>query len=198
MNKTLNLDDYKFAPVIRHNGEWKVLDLTDGYDIRDSSSELRGIGRYNEKRKNMYTTPLFEGGRNIHIGIDLWAPAGEPVYAFFDGEIAYAEDNNEEGNYGPTIVTRHLFNETELFALYGHLSRESLNKITTGQNIAIGEKLAELGGPEENGGWAPHLHFQLSLKDPGKADMPGVVAEENRDEALQTYPDPRLVLGELY
>lgn len=198
MNKTLNLDDYKFAPVIRHNGEWKVLDLTDGYDIRDSSSELRGIGRYNEKRKNMYTTPLFEGGRNIHIGIDLWAPAGEPVYAFFDGEIAYAEDNNEEGNYGPTIVTRHLFNETELFALYGHLSRTSLKKITTGQNIAKGEKLAELGGPEENGGWAPHLHFQLSLKDPGKADMPGVVAEENRDEALQTYPDPRLVLGELY
>ena len=198
MNKTLNVDDYDFAPVIRHNGEWKVLDLTEGYDFRESSPEQRGIGRYNEKRKNMYTTPLFRGGRDIHMGIDLWAPAGEPVYVFYEGEIAYAEDNDEEGNYGPTIVTLHKIDRTDLFALYGHLSRESLKGITTGLKITKGEKLAELGGPEENGGWAPHLHFQLSLKDPGKADMPGVVTEENREEALQTYPDPQLVLGELY
>ncbi|HET6528601.1 MAG TPA: hypothetical protein VFG39_07595, partial [Balneolaceae bacterium] len=59
-------------------------------------------------------------------------------------------------------------------------------------------KIAEIGTEEVNGGWAPHLHFQLSVDDPGKADLPGVVSDDEREQALELYPDPRLVLGELY
>ena len=55
-----------------------------------------------------------------------------------------------------------------------------------------------MGAHDENGGWEPHLHFQLSYQEPETHDMPGVVAPSDRDEALQIYPDPRLVLGALY
>ena len=55
-----------------------------------------------------------------------------------------------------------------------------------------------MGDKHENGGWEPHLHFQLSLIEPTTHDMPGVVNPKNRDAALQNYPDPRLVMGSIY
>ena len=55
-----------------------------------------------------------------------------------------------------------------------------------------------MGDKHENGGWESHLHFQLSINEPETHDMPGVVDPQNRDEALENYPDPRLVLGPIY
>ena len=58
--------------------------------------------------------------------------------------------------------------------------------------------MQKAGSEEVNGGWPPHVHFQLSLKEPETHDMPGVVEQEARESALEIYPDPRLVLGLLY
>jgi len=55
-----------------------------------------------------------------------------------------------------------------------------------------------MGKKHENGGWEPHVHFQLSLVEPVVPDLPGVVARADREQALIDYPDPRLVLGALY
>jgi hypothetical protein len=38
----------------------------------------------------------------------------------------------------------------------------------------------------------------LSINEPETHDMPGVVNPENREMALEKYPDPRLVLGPIY
>jgi murein DD-endopeptidase MepM/ murein hydrolase activator NlpD len=175
-----------------------VIDLSEKYDPEYLSSVEWGIGKYNEKRLGMYTAPQYRNHRNIHMGIDIWAAAGSSVYTFWDGVIAYMYDHRQDGNYGPTIVTRHMIEGKELFALYGHLSRESLRFVFIGQEVVRGQKIAELGVKEVNGGWAPHLHFQLSVEDPGEADMPGVIADEDRAEALRLYPDPRMILGKLY
>jgi len=179
-------------------GKMEVLDLSEGYDPEFLASKEWTIGKYNEKRRNMYSAPQFEKSRCIHMGIDIWTRAGAPVYAFYEGRIAYVGDNNRKGDYGGTIVTVHQIGNEELFALYGHLSKKSLSTAKMNREIDKGEQIAELGTPEENGGWPPHLHFQLSWENPGEADMPGVVAEEDREWALKTYPDPRMVLGELY
>ena len=48
------------------------------------------------------------------------------------------------------------------------------------------------------GGWEPHLHFQLSWEEPTGNDMPGVVSRDDREWALEKYPDPRIVLGRIY
>ena len=61
-----------------------------------------------------------------------------------------------------------------------------------------GEIVGWIGGKEENGGWEPHLHFQLSWSDPMTHDMPGVVDPKDRSDALAKYPDPRIVLGPIY
>lgn len=197
----MNLSDYDFAKVMNYPddpNELYVFDFSKGYDADLIRTKEWGIGRYNERREDMYDTPLFGGKRNVHIGIDIWAKVGAPVFSFYDGEIAYLRDNDQPGDYGPTVVIAYELNDTVLYALYGHLSKASLQMVSIGEQIKRGQQIAELGDREVNGGWEPHLHFQLSMEDPGEADMPGVVAEEERAEALEKYPDPRLVLGDLY
>lgn len=198
---SMNLSDYDFAPVMNYPDdpqEFHVFDFTQGYDPESIPNQGWGIGRYNEKRVNMYETSLFGGERNVHMGIDIWAEAGKPVFSFYDGQVAYLRENDQPGDYGPTIIIAYELNDITLFALYGHLSKESLQMVSIGERVKKEQKIAELGNSEVNGGWAPHLHFQLSTEDPGEADMPGVVAEEDRTQALEKYPDPRLVLGDLY
>lgn len=194
----LNLSNHTFAPVMDYPDGMYVFDLSQSYDPQFIASKEWGIGKYNEQRMTMYTAPQYEGQRNIHMGIDIWAAKGKSVYIFADGEVAYMADNREPGNYGPTIVTRHEIEGQGFFALFGHLSRESLEMVFVGQELSRGQKIAELGSEDVNGGWVPHLHFQLSVQDPGEADLPGVVSEADRDEALKRYPDPRLVLGDIY
>jgi len=172
------------------------IDLTKGFDISFLKNGW-GIGGYNEIRPNMYIAPQYKNERNIHMGVDIWAPAGEPVFSPLDGVIAYKANHKEDGNYGVTIVLRHSINGKELYALYGHLSLQSFKLCKTGKNIRAGEIIGWLGDESENGNWLPHLHYQLSWNDPGEADMPGVVSVKYRDRALQVYPDPEDVLGSL-
>jgi peptidoglycan LD-endopeptidase LytH len=87
---------------------------------------------------------------------------------------------------------------TTIWVLHGHLSSESLEGLQIGQEVRGGKLLARIGNKSENGGWEPHLHIQISLIEPKTFDLEGVVARENRQQALQQYPDPRLILGELY
>lgn len=172
------------------------IDLSKGFD----SSFLKngwGIGGYNEKRPNMYIAPQYKNERNIHMGVDIWAPAGEPVFAPVDGVAAYKANHNEEGNYGVTIVFKHSISGRNLYALYGHLSLRSLQQCKPGQNVKAGEIIGWLGDESENGNWLPHLHYQLSWNDPREADMPGVVSEKERNIALLIYPDPERVIGNL-
>ena len=96
------------------------------------------------------------------------------------------------------IVTEHRLNDYKVWALHGHLSALSIVGKASGDKVCAGECLGWIGGPEENGGWPPHVHFQLSLMEPATHDMPGVVADAQHEEALATYPDPRMVLGMLY
>jgi hypothetical protein len=66
----------------------------------------------------MYLGEQFvEGERNIHVGIDLAAPVGEPIYAFYGGIIFALGDNNRPYDYGPTLITRHDWLGQTVYAL---------------------------------------------------------------------------------
>lgn len=167
-------------------------------DLSGSNPAAHGhrytIGRYDEER-GIYTQDLFAGARTLHIGLDLGAPAGTPVHAFTDCTLFAMGVNEAEGDYGPTIVTEQQVGDETIWALFGHLSLESLRNKRVGMPIKRGEVLGWLGSPNENGGWPPHVHLQLSRVAPAGHDMPGVVATEEREEALKRYPDPQKLLG---
>ncbi|MCK5610207.1 aminotransferase class III-fold pyridoxal phosphate-dependent enzyme [Candidatus Pacearchaeota archaeon] len=162
-----------------------------------------GVGRYNEARA-IYTEELFRSEtdegfeyRTIHLGIDLFLKPNSPIYAPLDGRIHSFQNNEGTLDYGPTIILEHEISDGELkfFTLYGHLSPESLNNIEEGMIVNKGELFAHVGSFEHNGGWPPHLHFQMITDMLGrKGDFPGVVSESQRDIWLSICPDPNLIL----
>ena len=196
---TISMIDWKtgnFHPVVILPEKYTVLDLSGG--LWTPSRTKFSIGKYNEVRPNMYNADIFEGVRNIHMGVDIGGPVGTPCMAFADGEISHFGYNPEPGDYGHVIITKHNISGTTVWALYGHLDSTSVKDKSFGQIMNKGEVIAWFGARHENGGWEPHLHFQLSLLEPETHDLPGVVASGDRAQALLDYPDPRLVLGPIY
>ncbi|MEP0548962.1 MAG: aminotransferase class III-fold pyridoxal phosphate-dependent enzyme [Rhodothermales bacterium] len=158
-----------------------------------------GVGRYDEARL-VYSGAQFRtsGGppRTIHIGMDLFQPAGAPLFAPLDGVVHSFADNDLPLDYGPTIILEHRPDDCPpFFTLYGHLSADSLDGLEDGQAVRKGERFAALGAPDENGGWAPHLHFQLITDLLGaRGDFPGVGGADERDVWRSLCPDPNLLL----
>jgi murein DD-endopeptidase MepM/ murein hydrolase activator NlpD len=194
----LEVGDEVFAAVIDLPPEVHIHDFSTTEGVVEQFSEQYSIGKYDEERRGMYETELFADNRFIHMGIDIGAPVYTSVKSFAEGKIYSFGINSADGDYGPTIIVQHLINGVDVWALYGHLSTESLANLIVGQGVESGQRIAWVGDEEENGGWPPHLHFQLSLVKPEGYDIPGVVSPEERLRARQIYPDPRIVLGPLY
>src|SRR5216683_2792062 len=164
---------------------------------------VAGIGRYDEPRL-VYTSPLFGASgnptderRTIHLGIDLFVEPGAPLRAPLDGVVHILANNSAPLDYGPLVILRHEIGEgEEFFTVFGHLTKDTLSGLRVGQRIARGENFARVGATSENGGWAPHVHFQiiLDLLELG-ADFPGVAYASQRGVWTALSPDPNLLLG---
>ena len=162
-----------------------------------------GVGRYDEPRL-LYTSPLFgsttnptDERRTIHLGIDLFVASGTPVHAPLDGTVHALANNTAALDYGPVVILKHATNDgQEFFTLYGHLATDALNTLQPGRRVVRGEEFAHVGASHENGGWPPHLHFQIitDLLDLG-ADFPGVARASERPAWTSLSPDPNLLLG---
>lgn len=161
-----------------------------------------GVGGFLEKRSIYRRSEVFaiESSlfRNIHLGIDIWAAAGSPVYAPLAGRIHSFQDNQGFGNYGPTLILAHDLGEKILYSLYGHLSSTNLSLFEVGREVAAGDRICEIGPFPENGDWPPYLHFQL-IWDMGNfwGDYPGVASEKDLDFYCQNCPDPGLWIGNI-
>ena len=195
----LDLAGEIFQPIMMLPDRLPVFDFTESYDPQRMLDFPYGVGRYDEVRPSMYTESYFASEtRNIHMGIDLAAPPGTEVYAFASGIVHSLGDNDRPQDYGPTVVTVHEIKNQIIYALYGHLSRSTLHQLSVGDDFSAGAHIGWIGEKHENGGWNPHLHFQLSRVEPIGCDLPGAVSAAQREWALQAFPDPRLVLGPLY
>jgi 4-aminobutyrate aminotransferase-like enzyme/Ser/Thr protein kinase RdoA (MazF antagonist) len=170
--------------------------------VRDVHAAV-AVGRYNEARP-VYASPLFaispnptDERRTIHLGMDLFIDPGTAVSTPFDATIYAFADNQNPLDYGPVVILEHRINENlKFFTLYGHLSRESLSTLRVGDRLARGQSFACIGKASENGGWTPHLHFQIILDLLDRAtDFPGVAFASQRDVFTSISPDPNLILG---
>lgn len=203
-----SLEDYEPIDLSVDNKELAEKELLSAEAFEDYLEEfLRkkgkriAFGGYNEHRGLYRRSQLFSAAedeelvRNIHLGVDIWAPAGTDVLAVLDGRIHSFKDNNNFGDYGPTVLIEHKVDNQLFHTLYGHLSRASLVGLEVGQQLKKGEKIAELGDPSENGDYAPHLHFQI-INNIGseKGDYPGVASKKELADYLSNCPDPNILL----
>lgn len=154
-----------------------------------------GIGKYNEDRTIYKRSSLFGTERTVHLAIDVILPAGTKIISPLDAIIHSFQNNDNFGDYGPTIILQHELDDMKFYTLYGHLSKESLESKSESQEIRKGEVIGEIGNIHVNGNWFEHVHFQIitDMLDK-KDDFPGVVNIKERDRWLKLCPDPNLIL----
>ncbi|MBI2590945.1 MAG: peptidoglycan DD-metalloendopeptidase family protein [Candidatus Blackburnbacteria bacterium] len=124
----------------------------------EASISYQITSSFGEKRADLdVSDKLYEMEKNGHNGIDFFVPDKTPVLAVDDGEVVKAG----EGDFGNTLVIKHLWGES----VYGHLSdtniKESLkpgNKVAKGQTIALSGSTGISTGP--------HLHFGIKPQNP--------------------------------
>lgn len=159
-----------------------------------------GLGSYGEKR-TVYATDQFADAasperRVIHLGIDVFAPAMTPVHAPLPGVVRHLTYNADPLDYGHTLILEHQAGGVVFFTLYGHLAGTLPGLLRVGDAVARGQVIAHLGDWHENGGWAPHLHFQIitDLLDQRGGNFFGVGHESLWDVWQSISPDPNLIL----
>lgn len=200
MGKSYNASDYLEVELkdIPRN-----LENTFEYDMKiysETNSVKLLYGGYLEQRDIYDSFDLFKAQtssrRNIHLGIDIWAPLNHEIFLPISGTVHSFKDNTEPGSYGPTIIVKHTINQVNFYTLYGHLSKHSLKNLYEGKVMKSGEMLAYLGSSKENGGYAPHLHFQV-IKEIGAnfGDFPGVCSKHELEYYKQICPDPSFLIN---
>jgi 4-aminobutyrate aminotransferase-like enzyme/Ser/Thr protein kinase RdoA (MazF antagonist) len=162
-----------------------------------------GVGRYDEPRL-LYTSALFGASgnptgerRTVHLGMDSFVEPGSSLSAPLDGVVHIVANNSAPLDYGPLVILRHETSDgEEFFTLYGHLAKDSLVSLEVGQRVSRAQPFARVGSAQENGGWTPHVHFQviLDLLEMG-ADFPGVAYASQRSVWTSLSADPNLLLG---
>jgi|SRR6476661_2159376 len=159
-----------------------------------------GVGGYLENRIIYRRSLHFGSGlavvpRSLHLGIDVWMPASTVIMAPLPAVVHSLFDNDNFGDYGPTVILQHELEGVTFYSLYGHLSRHEWRSLSAGQELQQGEAFATIGPFPENGDWPPHLHFQLIADMQGRrGDFPGVARPEEREKWAALCPDPNIVL----
>lgn len=159
-----------------------------------------GIGGYLEnrviyRRSQHFGPGAVEEARSLHLGVDVWLPAGTPVLAPLTATVHSLANNDHFGDYGFTVILRHELEGVAFYSLYGHLSRQEWTALRVGQQLEKGQAFATVGPYPENGDWPPHLHFQLIADLQGRTgDFPGVARPSERGIWAALCPDPNLVL----
>lgn len=159
------------------------------------------VGLYGEDRSvyqgDLFATTASPERRTQHLGVDIFIAAGTPLYAPLAGRVLSVVDNAGHHDYGPTVMLEHDAGDggSAFWTLYGHLSRESLTTLHAGMEVAAGQRIGTIGDADVNGGWAPHLHFQIITdRFDQSGEFPGVCQPSLWPVWKQISPDPNLLL----
>ncbi|MGB3590239.1 MAG: peptidoglycan DD-metalloendopeptidase family protein [Nonlabens sp.] len=200
LERSYSRSDYFAIDLSVDNPHWDEHDITD-VEVFEAYLNLQrrvtgkyiAYGGYLEQRSLYKNSSRFndETIRDIHLGLDLWAPTGTAVHPYMDGRVHSYSNNLGSGNYGPTIILEHQVGVEKIYSLYGHLSLDSIYGLKVGLRFRESETLARLGSTKVNGGYSPHLHFQLmTTMDGYTGDFPGVCTINEIAKYQRIIKDP--------
>mgnify|MGYP000846118652 FL=1 len=147
---------------ISHFPELNMHKISDQLSLLEkvaSKNKERTFGGFYEDRSQLWEGFEEDHKTMIHLGIDFnnLAP-GTRVNSISDGKIcSIFEDTSKKNGWGTKVIV----DSEEHYFLYGHLMNVKLQQ---GDTISRGTLLGEIGTPEVNGGWFPHLHLQVMKK----------------------------------
>lgn len=154
-------------------------------------------GHYAEDR-DVYLGDAFEGEeRTVHLGLDLFQPAGSEVYAPYDGAVEIVEARPAVGDYGHVVILRHRTTAgTSFWTLYGHLGPSVVEDLAVGDVVAAGALIGVIGDEYHNGAWPPHVHVQVLTDLCGMGGAVFGVAPRSEATLWRSIcPNPNLMVG---
>jgi peptidoglycan LD-endopeptidase LytH len=114
---------------------------------------------------------LRDGGRRLHHGVDIAAPAGNPVRAVGNGTIERVETTPLGG-----LTIRLVEDRTGHVHYYAHLAAAF---VAPGQRVAAGQTIGGVGNTGNARNTPPHLHYAVfhgnDILDPMKVLRPAVL-----------------------
>lgn len=191
------------APIVEDDlSGAAVVDWSSNADRNQPIPDHRpSIGRYAELRDiydtGAFATPFGER-RTLHLGVDVFVPAGRCVYSPLDGVVHSCDIRDQPGDYGGVVIIEFRTpGDVPFWLLVGHVSRASVEELVPGQRVERGSEFARVGSRQENGGWAPHLHVQLFTDLLGQStDLDGAARASQRDAWTSISPNPApLIVG---
>ncbi|RMD64502.1 MAG: hypothetical protein D6826_02275 [Alphaproteobacteria bacterium] len=133
---------------------WTALqDVLRSLPLSAPLNQYRISSRYGARRDPV------NGRKAKHLGLDLAARSGTPVYATAPGRVVYA---GWRGRYGRVVEIDHGFG---IRTRYGHLRKILVKR---GQEVANREKIGLVGSSGRSTG--PHVHYEIRYK--GRAQNP--------------------------
>lgn len=161
-----------------------------------------GVGPWGEARTvysgEMFVSRLVDAARRTrHLGLDLFMAAGTRLHTPLAATVVSAEIEKDLLGYGCLVALRHEPEDCPPFlTLWGHLAHEALSRLKTGDRLEAGALVGEMGAPDENGGWAPHLHLQISTDTSLAArEILGVGEERYLDVWAELFPNAATFAG---
>ncbi|MBC8043970.1 MAG: M23 family metallopeptidase [Rhizobacter sp.] len=134
------------AQDVRDGRETFVAISGAGYNsTKTAASEALFIGFVVQGRISQRFDPV-----RSHYGLDIATASNEPIGAFLDGTVVFADWN---GEYGYTIITEH----GDLLSFYKHCSKVL---VQSGESVRRGQVIALTGSTGIESGGA-HLHLEV-------------------------------------
>ncbi len=167
---------------------WRAIAEKDGIEL--------GVGPWGEERP-VYSSDAFRSvfapdhRRSLHLGLDLFAPAGSNVRTPLDGTVVDLFETDIPLDYGHAVLLKHEPDGLVFYSLWGHLSAQTVRDRKVGERLKAGDVIGQLGDTHENGNWQPHVHIQLiTYESPRAADIIGAGEAHYRDVWRELFPDP--------
>jgi 4-aminobutyrate aminotransferase-like enzyme/Ser/Thr protein kinase RdoA (MazF antagonist) len=168
--RTLRTVDLSAGAAAYAYGEWESRDGVAGA-VAVGPGEL-AVGRWGEARLHRAPHPGAAEPDALHLGVDVFAAAGEPVTSPFPAEVAELRED--------AVVLRH--RDPDFLLELAHVEPAAL-----GDRVEAGATVAVVAG-----GSIPHLHVQLAIEPDG---MPGWGMPSQRSAWLALHPDPSPLIG---
>ncbi|TAN00532.1 MAG: aminotransferase class III-fold pyridoxal phosphate-dependent enzyme [Rhodanobacteraceae bacterium] len=155
-----------------------------------------GVGRHDEARfvpdafRSIGVEQPVAELATVHLGMDLFVPAGTDVHAPLAGEVHAIATHGDDA----CVVLHHEPPGTpDFFTLYRSLAADSIAALSKGRHVGRGQALGMVAA---NGSESAHVHVQIALDllDHG-ADFPRRVPVAERAVWTALSPDPNLILG---
>ncbi|MDM7890951.1 M23 family metallopeptidase [Curtobacterium caseinilyticum] len=107
------------------------------------------------------------GGRQVegcsfcstnHMGVDFAPGEGTPIRSVAAGTVIKVQAH--DGGFGNDVWVQHDVDGKQFTSVYGHM-KDGTFKVVTGQQVAVGDELGEVGSTGNSTG--PHLHLEIHV-----------------------------------